>query len=85
MSFLVQFINLLALGITLLVILSSILSFIMSPYHPVRRAIDQIVQPFLVPIQRIVPPMGAIDFSPLILIILVQLLAYTLNRLLGLL
>ncbi len=54
----------------LLVIVSSVLSFFMSPYHPVKQALDRIVEPMLAPIRRVVPLIGMLDFSPLILIIL---------------
>ncbi len=57
----------------LLVIIQAVLSFVMDPYHPVRRRIDQIVDPFLQPIRNVVPPIANLDFSPLILIILLQL------------
>lgn len=58
-----------------IVIASSLLSYFVSPYHPVRQALDRIVNPFLEPIRRVAPPAGAMDFSPLILIIAVELLS----------
>jgi len=61
--------------IILLVIVSSVLSFFMSPYHPVKQALDRIVTPLLAPIRRIVPLIGMLDFSPLILIILLDLVS----------
>ena len=57
------------------VIGSSLLSFFMPPDHPVREALDRIVNPFLTPIRNIVPLAGNLDFSPLILIIVVQILS----------
>ena len=57
------------------VIASSLLSFFLPPYHPVREALDRIVNPFIEPIRRIVPLAGTLDFSPLILIIAVDLLS----------
>jgi YggT family protein len=57
-----------------LVIVDSLLSFFLSPYHPVRETMDRIVNPFLAPIRRIVPQVGMLDLSPLILIILVGIL-----------
>ena len=59
----------------LLVFIASILSFFMSPYHPVREALDRLVNPMLAPIRRLVPTVGMMDFSPLILIILIQFIA----------
>lgn len=66
----------------LLVILSVILSFFMDPYHPVRRGLDRIVEPMLNPIRRVVPAVGMLDFSPLVLIILIQIIGSLLVRLL---
>ena len=57
------------------VIASSLLSFFVPPYHPVREALDRIVNPFLEPIRRILPMAGTLDFSPLILIIIVDLIS----------
>jgi YggT family protein len=58
-----------------IVIISSLLSFFLPPYHPLREALDRIVNPFLTPIRSIVPLAGTLDFSPLILIIAAQLLS----------
>ena len=61
--------------LVLLVVVSVILSYFMDPYHPVRRSIDSVVEPMLAPIRRVVPLIGMLDLSPLILIILIQLLS----------
>ncbi len=61
--------------ITYLVLAHVILSYFMNPYHPVRVAIDRLVSPMLNPIRRVVPLIGMFDISPIILIILVQLIA----------
>jgi YggT family protein len=60
--------------LVILIIASVILSYFMDPYHPVRRGVDNIVQPLLDPIRRVVPLVGMLDFSPLILILLLQLI-----------
>ena len=75
MAIAIQLINLIAQLITLLVIVQVVLSYFMSPYHPVRQSIDRLVEPLLAPIRRILPQTGMLDFSPLILIILVQIVA----------
>jgi YggT family protein len=59
--------------LVLLVFISVILSYFMDPYHPIRRGVDNIVGPMLAPIRRVVPPVGMLDFSPLVLILLIQL------------
>ena len=58
-----------------IVIASALLSFFLPPYHPVREALDRIVNPFLEPIRRVVPLAGAMDFSPLVLILVVDILS----------
>jgi YggT family protein len=65
-----------------MILVSVILSYFMDPYHPVRRFLDSIVEPMLAPIRRIVPLVGMLDFSPLILIVLIQLIGNLLTRLL---
>jgi YggT family protein len=61
--------------LVLLVVVSVILSYFMDPYHPIRRSINSVVEPMLAPIRRVVPLIGMLDLSPLILIILLQLLS----------
>ena len=68
-------IELVAQVITFIVLVHVILSYFMDPYHPVRAAIDRLVVPLLNPIRRVVPLIGMFDISPIILIILVQLIA----------
>jgi YggT family protein len=74
-GFLITLINLIAQAITLLVIAQIILSYLMSPFHPIRKFIDDLVEPMLAPLRRVVPPVGMFDFTPMVLIIIVQLVA----------
>jgi YggT family protein len=67
-------INFIVLVISLLVILKILLSYFVAPYQPVRLIIDRIVDPLLRPIQRIIPPIGGLDISPIILLLIVQVL-----------
>ncbi len=75
MQFIIYFINLLVQVLSLLVIAHVILSYFMSPYHPVRQVVDSVVEPLLSPIRRIMPQTGMLDFSPMVLIILLQVVA----------
>jgi YggT family protein len=79
---LISLISILSQLLVVLVIVAVILSYFMDPYHPVRRAIDSVVEPMLAPIRRVIPLIGALDFSPLVLIILIQLISNLLIRLL---
>ena len=58
----------------IIIIVDVVLSFFMDRYHPLRIFLDKIVNPFLAPIRKLVPPIQSIDFSPLILLILLQVL-----------
>ena len=79
---LINFVNILEWILIVLVFLSVILSYVMDPYHPIRQGVDRIVEPLLSPIRRIVPLVGMLDFSPFILIILIQVVSGFLVRLL---
>jgi len=81
-TFLIQLIGAIQFILVLMVLVSVILSYFMDPYHPVRRFLDSIVEPMLAPIRRIVPLVGMLDFSPLVLIVLIQLIGNLLTRLL---
>ncbi|WP_291994880.1 YggT family protein [Candidatus Accumulibacter sp. ACC003] len=54
-------------------LLQAVLSWV-SPYSPLSQPVAQLTRPFLRPIQRVVPMVGAIDLAPLIAIVLAQLL-----------
>ena len=76
MTILVNIIHRLFQLLTLIVVVDVVLSYFMSPFHPVRQFLDRIVEPMLRPIRRMLPRTGMIDFSPLVLIILLQLVDY---------
>jgi YggT family protein len=76
-------VQLLISGLTLVVFVDVILSFVLSPFHPVRRALDSVVEPMLAPIRRVLPPAGGLDFSPAVLMILIQIIGRLLVSLLG--
>ena len=80
---LINLVNIIEWILILLVFVSVVLSYFMDPYHPVRRGVDRIVEPMLSPIRRIVPLVGMLDFSPFILIILIQLISGLLIRFLS--
>ncbi len=81
MIYFANLIHLLLQIYTFLVIIKVLLSYFMSPFHPIRQAIDRLVDPLLDPIRRNIPPMGMFDFSPLVLIIAIQIIDSLLMRL----
>ena len=82
---LIQLVDFIAQALILLVIISIVLSYFMSPYHRVRYTLDGIVQPLLAPIRKVVPLVGSLDFSPVVLIILIQVLSFAIINLLSIL
>jgi YggT family protein len=68
--------------ISFAVIIDSVLSFVLPPFHPVRSFLDKIVQPMLNPFRRIIPPIGGLDLSPIALLLLLQLVETLVLRLL---
>lgn len=53
----------------------AIMSWI-SPHHLLIGMLNLLVQPFLRPIQRLIPPLSGIDLSPMILILALQMTLY---------
>lgn len=82
MYFLIRLVDVISTLILLLVLAHVVLSYFMSPFHPIRAQIDRLVEPMLAPIRRVVPLVGMLDFSPIVLMILIQLLAYILKQVL---
>lgn len=54
-------------------IVQAVLSWV-SPHAPVAPLFDALTRPFLRPLRRVVPPLANVDLSPLLLIILLQVL-----------
>lgn len=52
-------------------ILQAVLSWV-NPYSPLSEPANQLTRPFLAPIRRILPPISGIDLSPLVAILLAQ-------------
>jgi YggT family protein len=78
--FLISAVDIIARLIILLLFVHVVLTYFMSPFHPIRQRIDRIIEPMLNPIRRVIPTVGMIDFSPLILILLVQVINLIIKR-----
>ena len=59
--------------LSLLVIAQAVLSWV-NPHAPVMPTVDALTRPVLTPIRRVVPLVGGVDLSPLVLLLLVQVL-----------
>jgi YggT family protein len=64
----------------LIIIADVIVSYFLSPYQPVRLFLDRIVQPVLEPIRSILPKGMMFDFSPIVLILALEIIQAILLR-----
>ena len=68
-----EMLNFLLFMFTLLILARVLMSWVqIDPYHPVAQFIFQATEPFLKPVREVLPPAGGFDFSPIVLLILVQ-------------
>ncbi len=67
-------------GMTGLVIIYAILSWVQTD-SPVADLLERLVMPVLIPIRRVLPLVGGIDLSPLVLLVLLQVSAIVLGSL----
>jgi YggT family protein len=68
--------QLLALAILVRALLSW---FIRDPYNPVVQALDYVTEPILQPLRSLMPRMGMIDFTPMVAIIVLSIVAAVLR------
>ncbi len=76
---LVDIINLVFGAFYVLLLAQIVLSWVRpNPYHPtwgpIIRFINGVIDPILNPIRRVMPPLGGLDFSPMIVLILARVL-----------
>jgi len=75
-SFLLTFIRVLCEVLTILIFLRAIVSwFPVSPYSPMVSLLYRLTEPVLAPLRRIIPRVGMIDITPLIAIVILQVIA----------
>jgi len=76
MIWLLLFIQLLINVWTVLIIIRAILTwFPISPYNPAVSVLNQLTEPILAPLRRIIPRIGMIDITPLVAIIILQIIS----------
>ena len=83
MIYTLKLIDTLIYAFSLAILIRVILSWVrFDPYHPVSVFIHQVTEPILAPIRRLLPPTGMIDFSPLVALVLLQVVQVVLSQLL---
>ena len=56
--------------------------FNVNPYHPAMQFLIQITEPLLAPIRRNIPPIGGLDFSPMVALLILWFIEQLLRTLL---
>jgi YggT family protein len=75
MSLLIYFIDLVFTLLNLAILARVLLSWIrVSPYHPAVELLYRITEPILAPLRRIIPPIGMVDISPIVAMLLLQII-----------
>ncbi len=73
-----QSLSLLTLTLSALLIVRAIASWVVAAgggYNPMLRLLEQLTEPLLAPLRRIIPPLGGMDFSVLLALVAVQLVS----------
>ncbi|MDZ4158442.1 MAG: YggT family protein [Anaerolineaceae bacterium] len=81
-NLLIEFISLAARVLSLAVLAHVILGYFLPAHHTLRVRLAQLIEPLLAPIRGRLPSVQTIDFSPLVLFILIQIAEYILVSLL---
>jgi len=79
----IQIVRITASVFSWLIIIAVILSYFVSPYNPIRKTFDSLVNPLLNPIRKVVPNFGGFDFSSVVLILMIQVVEMLLISLLS--
>ena len=69
---------------TFLIIVRLLLTWIptiVDPYHPIVQLLGQITEPVLEPARRLIPPIGMIDISPIVVFIALNFISRMLDDL----
>ncbi len=84
MNYILDFIDFLFYAFYLAILARVILSwFRFDPYHPLSLFLHQVTEPILAPIRRLLPPTGMIDFSPLVALLLLQVVQIVIREIIS--
>ncbi len=84
MNWLYSFIDLLFYALNLAILVRVIVSWLnINPYNPIVSFVYQITDPILEPLRRIIPPLGMIDISPIIAMLLLSVVQQILLSVIG--
>lgn len=80
----INFISILSFVLSAAIIIRALMSWFMpAGGGSLGRVLMDVTEPILAPIRRVLPPVGGIDFSPILALILVQVISSVLNGLIA--
>ena len=75
MSLLIYFVDIIFTLLNLAILARVLLSWVrVSPYHPAVELLYRITEPILAPLRRVIPSIGMVDISPVIALLLLQII-----------
>ena len=75
MNLLIYFVDLIFTLLNLAILARVLLSWVrVNPYHPAVELLYRITEPILAPLRRVIPSIGMVDISPVIALILLQII-----------
>ncbi len=76
LNYLIQFLSILITVLTWAILIRVLLSWIpnLSRDNPLVQLLMQITDPVMEPARRLIPPVGGMDFSPIVVILVLQFL-----------
>jgi YggT family protein len=75
MDFLIYLIDLFFTLLNLAILARVLLSWVrVDPYHPAVEFLYQITEPILAPLRQVIPRIGMVDISPIIALLLLQII-----------
>ena len=76
-----NFVDLLFTALTFAIIARALISWVpIDRYHPIVQFLDQITEPILAPLRRLIPSVGMMDITPIVALILLQILQALVDR-----
>jgi YggT family protein len=84
MVLVIQLIDLIFTLLTFAILANAIMSWLPTDRYnnPIVRVLDQITAPVLEPLRRVIPPVGMMDITPLVALIILQVLQALIHNLL---
>jgi YggT family protein len=70
-----------AVWVAIVALLAMVIVSWVNPHSPFATPLNQLTRPLLAPLRRVLPPLGRIDLSPLVVILLLQVLLIVLDGL----